>query len=277
MIMKIRCVTWFDNHFYKIEKEDKSIDYLESVTTVLNASPKPFLARWRGDVGNREADLRMYDAAHKGTRIHHACYTYMDGGAVIYNPFESPNYSQEEVKQIQSQHDRETVILQDQDEMWQVVKFQKWIDIVNPTVLGMEQIVYSLEEHSAGSLDYLFQIEQGTYNVAGARPLNLEGGIYVVDLKSSNTFDDDYFIQVAAYSKFVEESDISIQGCLIIHTNSTKTKKGIEGLNTHYLPKDSIPKYWETFKHVHEVWKVKNAGLVPKIFEFPTLLSRKVA
>ena len=38
------------------------------------------------DIGNREADLRSKEAADRGSRVHHACQSLMEGGRVIFNP-----------------------------------------------------------------------------------------------------------------------------------------------------------------------------------------------
>ncbi len=46
------------------------------VTTVCNVLSKPFLAQWRGRVGNVEADKAMREGAAFGTRLHEALYRF---------------------------------------------------------------------------------------------------------------------------------------------------------------------------------------------------------
>ena len=68
-------ISWWDSRYYPCIAPDGSEIYLPSVTTILGAVSKgDFLEKWRGDIGNREADLRMNEAGDRGSRVHHACF-----------------------------------------------------------------------------------------------------------------------------------------------------------------------------------------------------------
>lgn len=270
---------YFDQHWYKIELDNKEVRYLPSTTTKLQCAPKPFLARWRGDVGNREADLRLFEAGEKGTRIHYAASVLAREGVVIYNPYNHPNYTKEQIEELQLDYaGREIFIFQDQDEMWQVAKFKAWLDEVNPEIVFFDKIVYDLENNEAGTIDFVFKIKSGTYNIAGSKPLTLEAGYYIADLKSSKQLQTEYDCQVADYTKMAANQIINedeIRGGLLIHTNALKTKKGIEGLTTKFLDMNQIEEDYKLYRHIAAVWERTNPTAHPKMIEFPSLITLK--
>jgi hypothetical protein len=277
--MKIKMVQWFDDHFYKITRDDNSVEYMPSVTTKLGAAPKPFLAKWRGEIGNREADLRVFEASEKGKRIHYACSLYLRGGYVIYNPYASPNYSKTEIDAM-VEKGNEVFVLQDQDEMWQVAKFQKWIEIVNPEIIGIESTIWSEKYREAGTLDLLLQIEEGDYMINGHKPLHLESGGYVADLKSGGYYDE-AALQVSAYASMVSEhmpDDIRPVhqpiGTLILHLNSS-TKTGIPGLSTYLRNSDEMADDFQRYRHIAQVWEDQNIDAMPRLFDFPAIICKK--
>ena len=261
---EIKQIAWFDERFYQIGDE-----YYPSVTTKLQVKAKPFLARWRGDIGNREADKVMMESAERGSRIHYGWYLMTTGGVVIYNPFQNPNYSEEEVSELKSKTD--VVILGNQGEMYDIYKLQKWHEIVNPEVKESELIVYSKKNKDAGQLDKLMYIKGGEYEINGSKPLKIEEGLYVVDLKTGKTVSEDAYLQISAYAScYMEMTNETIQGGLIIHTGST-TKKGIEGLATKLRTIDELKVDYSHYRAVAQVYDMTESKS-PKIFEFPTLI-----
>jgi hypothetical protein len=269
--VSVKMVQWFDDHWYKIEHEDEGFDYLPSVTTKLQAEPKPFLAKWRGDIGNREADLRSREATDKGSRIHHACEVYSTGGAVVYNPPQRPNYTKAQLDEI---HPASGVIeiLRDQDEMLQVWRFQQWMQAVQPRILGIEQVVYSEGMYAAGTVDYILQINEGKYQINGSKPLELKGGIYIADVKSGGLYDSAYY-QMAAYRKMYEMlNDCECAGCMVLHLNA-KIRSGIPGMAT-VLRTEQYEEDLDTYNRIAAVWEATNKNAHPRVFELPTLIMR---
>jgi len=274
--MQVKLIEWFDEHWYKVELDNDEVIYIPSVTTKLQSMPKPFLARWRGDVGNREADLRMNEAGQKGTRIHYAASVLAKQGTVVFNPYNRPTYTQEEINDMQIETGKEVFVLQDQDEMWQVAKFKAWLDEVKPEIVAWDKNVYDIEENEAGTIDFLFKIKEGFYNVAGKDPLALEGGYYVVDLKSSKQTQNEHFLQLATYIKMCAKHEVNekeMQGGLLIYTNALKTKKGIEGLNTKLLHMRELDDYYSAYKNVAAIWERYNKNAHPRMLEFPSLIT----
>lgn len=273
---EIKQVEWFDDRYYKVNVSETDVpvyEYFSSATTKLNVVAKPWLARWKGDVGNREADLRMFEAGERGTRIHHAWYTLTTGGVVIFNPWQRPNYNQKEIEEMTDKAMGNLAVMQYQDEMWDVLKLKNWVDAVKPKIVGSELTVCSKICKDAGTLDNLMEIEEGDYEVNGAKAIHIPKGLYVVDLKTGS-LDEDAFMQLACYANCVNEMKLSeqlVSGTIILHTGSA-VKKGIEGLSTVYHDQSELDKDFQDFRHAAALWERKNANAKPKIFEFPSLL-----
>ena len=61
-------------------------------------------------------------------------------------------------------------------------------------------------------------------------------------------------------------------GGLIIHTNAS-LKTGIQGLKTVMIPAEQIETDYEAFRHVAAIWDRQHPDPVPKMIEFPNLLT----
>ena len=268
-----RLVEYFDDHFYKVTDKGQS-HYIASVTTKLGIIDKPFLAKWRGDIGNREADLRVYDAQQRGKRIHFAWYVYTSGGNVIYNPWQKPNYTEEEVLEFKKQTPY-FIELKTQDEMLQMWKLQRFFELLNPTVLHAEQTVFSIEDDEAGTIDDSLFIEKGTYYVNGSKGLIIpESGIYIADLKTGSTVDESVWMQLAPYVNCYRKMRLGDpRGAIVMHTGS-KNKSGIEGFGTLLRMNYELEEDYKNYKHAAALWRAKNKNFSPNVFEFPSLIKR---
>jgi len=267
-------VEWFDDHWYKIVKDGQT-NYYPSVTTKLGIVAKPFLAQWRGDIGNREADMRLFESQQRGTRIHAAWEVLTLGGLVVYNPIQRPLFIPEQIKEFQEQYDGLVEVVKYQDEMFQLVKLKTFLDVVKPKIVASETIVYSETFRDAGTVDNVMEIEEGVYAVNGREKLKLPKGLYIVDLKTGKTLDDNAYMQTAAYKNAWEEMGKgTIKGTLILHTGSTN-KTGIPGLGVPYRDSRECQKDFEDFRNVSSLWERKNAETRPTTFEFPSLLTIK--
>lgn len=270
--MPVTLVEAHDDRWYKIVVEE-TVYYLPSVTTKLGILDKPFLARWRGDIGNREADMRVYEASERGKRIHWAFSIALQGGAVVYDPWQAPVYREEDIAAIKAQHGGRVAILRTQDEMFQIHKLQMQFNILKPKVLAVETPVYDLDNKDAGTIDHVYEILGGKYLVAGKTPLSLSGGIYVGDLKTGKAVDETAFMQVAAYSQMWEKiHDVKVAGALITHTNS-QLKSGIPGLNTILIKREELVEaYYPTYRKAAALWEDQHKEDRPALYEFPSII-----
>ncbi len=273
----VKMIEWFDDRFYKIGWVDTAqqphTEFFASVTTKLGVINKPFLARWRGDVGNREADLKANEGANRGVRIHQAWYTLAMKGVVIYQPWQKPNYLPEEIEALKVQYQGKVAILEEQDEMYAVYKLLCWCNVVKPKFIVNELTVYSIPNRDAGTVDNVIDITGGSYMINGTKPLILPAGRYVLDLKTGVAVDDDADLQLAAYwNCLVEMYGWEFQGSLVLHTGAS-TKGGIPGLATKYRNKEELAADYQIYRKTADVWTWKNANKFPKVFDFPSMIT----
>lgn len=272
--MSVKLVEYYNEHWYKIETEGRT-EYYPSVTTKLGIIRKPFLENWRGDLGNRECDMRLFEAGARGTRIHHAWYTLTTGGAIVYNNWRRPTYLADEIEVYKTRYKENVAVVQHQDEMIDCWKLQRFMDIVKPKIIASELTVYSDKYKEAGTVDNVFEIEEGEYEVNGREPLALRGGVYIADLKTGNIFSEDTYMQTAAYASMYNEMySVRVEGTLGLHTGG-KNKKGIEGFNAYLRTESQKEEDFKDFRSVSQVWLNKNKTAAPRKLEFPSLLTLK--
>jgi len=288
-------VSWFDDRFYRVKTTKKVIDkiqkrvqticpdyeytvlddtiFLPSSTTILGSAPKDWLGRWRGQVGNWEADRIMNEALDKGSRVHLAFSEMLNGSIILLNGHKYPNYTKEQIEAIQAENKKPIVILSDQQEMLEVWRLKQFFDIVKPKVEAMEMSVYSEAYGYAGTLDHLWYIEAGEYDLGGRNnKLTIDKtGFYILDLKTGKEDKHNHPEQLASYMYAVEESDqYKIEGGLILYSNADK-KTGIAGFDFEYLSKDDLEYHFKGFVYQLNVW-LKKANKTPKVFDLPSLL-----
>ena len=271
MTPDIQLIEWESAHYYKVEV-DGVVHYLPSVTTKLNIINKEGLTKWRGDIGNREADMRMQDAANRGKRIHAAYETFLKGGVVIYDPWEHSQYMEEQIAEIKKQN-RFVSVLHNQDEMYDVHKLQRQFQLLRPRVLAVEIRVFDIAAKDAGTIDNVIEIEQGAYAVSGSKPLLLEAGIYINDLKTGSFLDDNVWLQLAPYAKMYEAmSGKMVAGALVTHTGA-KTRAGIRGLQTLFRDRQTLlGSDYQDYRHASSLWERKHKDDQPETFTFPSLI-----
>jgi hypothetical protein len=272
---EIKLIQYFDAHWYKIERENglkTSIEFYPSVTTKLSATSKEFLERWRGDIGNREADLRLFDAQMRGRRIHKAWEILSQGGAVIYQPWDYPVYTPNEIVQLTTTYPLH-MIIQYQDEMLDVLKLQKFTEIVKPNFVAAELKIFSDQYKEAGTVDNILEIKEGYYPVSGKTAIFLQGGLWVADLKTGNSYSDQAALQQAAYAHMYEAlSGQTVVGTLGLHTGA-KTKTGIPGFSAYPRTRTEWLEDFQAYREIAAVWERKNKHKQPENLEFPSFVT----
>jgi len=271
----VKMVQWFDDHFYKVVIETEAGEvthYFPSVTTVLGIIIPKFLVRWRGEVGNEEADRRLNEGSRRGSIIHHACEVIEQGGAVVFNDFRKPSYTRKELVDIEAVNPI-MMVVEDQFTFLQIIRYKRWLKAVQPKPVAMESMVYDVELESAGTLDRVYYIAEGDYLISGKNPIHLREGLYVVDIKSSSAIDEKYFHQIATYAKmFSRMNSVEIVGGLIVHTNAD-LKTGIEGLKTYVRTPDQMEEDYQAYVDTYRVWKRNNPDKRPTVFDMPAILT----
>jgi len=275
MLEQINSVLYFDERGYRITFKDGGTWEQASVTTKLAIEEKPFLLKWYANLGWDEARKQLHESGDRGKRIHFALYCYLMNGVVVYNPWQVPNYTDDEIEKLKNDHPF-FMVLKNQDEMIALWKLQQFFEKVNPKIIDTERTVWSQKHGIAGTLDMALEIEKGTYDVNGSRGLMIpETGIYIGDLKTGSTIADSAWAQIAAYQVAWEErTGLKSKGGLVLHTSSGN-KSGIEGLATPMKTSEELEPHFEFFKHASAMWNFRNPGFTLKAFSFPTLIQRK--
>ena len=264
-------IDWFDEHWYQVTL-DGVTHYLPSVTTKLGIIDKPFLARWRGDLGNREADLRMHEAGDRGKRIHWAYEIALRGGIVIYDPWQHPVITTEAINELRDKHAGLVAVIHTQDEMLQLTKLQKQFNTLTPTVIEVEKRVYDIANRDAGTIDQVFYVQEGDYLISGSKPIHLDDGIYLNDLKTGKNIDLAW-LQLAAYASMYESMQgVKIAGALITHTAAT-IKGGIQGLKTLVRDRSTLLAIdYPDYRHASALWERDHKDDKPETFQFPATI-----
>jgi hypothetical protein len=268
----IKTVEWFDDRFYKVKLSNGETEYYPSVTTVLEVVNKPFLAHWRGEIGNELADQKMNEAARKGTAIHHACTILAQGGRVDWINSEFPEDIEHEKTLARMKYfygDSFFVFRRTQEDWLHVVRFFRWWTALNPKLVYADHKLYSMKKKVAGTLDFAVEVKEGDYQISGKEPVYLQGGIYTVDLKTGKEIHESHFLQVGQYGDMV---DVPIVGGMILHTNA-QIRSGIEGVKTYVRTREQIVSDIKDFDAAHALWLRENAAYKPKVMELPTSLS----
>ena len=250
-------VEWFDDRFYKVlDAQGKEI-FLASVTTILNIINKPFLSRWRGDLGNEAADRKMNYAAWRGSRIHDAIHRGLirdkqgNRQPIPMGGFEGQGAYK-------------------QDEWIQLVRFQEFMQTLQPDILQTEEIVYALDMGYAGTCDLICELKKGEYKFGKRGKVEIpEDGIYIGDIKTGNQVDKDYHFQTAAYAAAVpKETFDKIVGTFVLHLNNDSEA----GWKMHVRNAAEMDADLHMFFHACELWKFKNPNQTPPVFTMPTVL-----
>ena len=273
---KIQMVEYFNEHWYKINLLNPP-EYFPSTTTKLGIIDKPFLAKWRGEIGNREADYRMKEAAQKGSNIHNGWDVMTTGGAVIYQNKRNPQFTKEEIEDLYSSYLGNLAVIYEQDEQIDLWKLQEWHKRLEPEYLHSEIVLYSITHKEAGTCDKVIRVlKDGFYDINGSSKLFLNAGVYVADLKTGKVVDDTSFMQISDYREMAIEMGLfkreDFSGGLIVHTGA-KTRSGIKGLATILRTTEELDQDYIDYRHASDLWLRKHKNDRPDIFEFPAVIT----
>ena len=202
--------------------------YYPSVTTILQYMPKnKFFETWMKDVGHN-ADLIMRKAGKQGTQVHEACEKLILGEEVSW----MDDYGNAKYSQI----------------VWEMIlKFHEFWNTHKPELISAEEFVWSDEHRYAGTADIVCK---------------MNGEVWLIDIKTSNSIHKSYDLQLASYAKALEESKgvtIERTGVLWLKAHSrgpSKQKKVIQGKGWKLLPIDDIDQNFDLFKMIYKLYSL---------------------
>ena len=216
--------------------------YYPSVTTILQYMPKnKFFETWMKDVGHN-ADLIMRKAGKEGTQVHEACEQLVLGNEVAW----MDDYGRAKYSQL----------------VWEMIlKFADFWKTHKPELISSEQFVWSDEHKFAGTADIVCK---------------MNGEVWLIDIKTSNSIHKSYDLQLASYAKGLEESrGIKIDRTAILWLKAqsrgpSKQKKIIQGKGWKLLQIDEIEKNFELFKLIYKLYELENPNTEPIYNSYPT-------
>lgn len=195
------------------------------------------------DVGHN-ADLIMRRAGKEGTQVHEAAEKLVEGEEVTW----MDDYGRAKYSQI----------------VWEMIlKFGDFWKTYKPELISSEQFVWSDEHKFAGTADIVCK---------------MNGEVWLIDIKTSNSIHKSYDLQLASYAKGLEESrGIKIDRTAILWLKAqsrgpSKQKKVIQGKGWKLLQIDEIDKNFELFKLIYRLYELENPNTEPIYNSYPTTL-----
>lgn len=216
--------------------------YYPSVTTILQYLPKnKFFENWLKDVGHN-AEIIMQKAGKEGTQVHKAVEILVEGGEVSW----MDEYGNAKYSQI----------------VWEMIlKFHEFWTTYKPKLISTEQFVFSDEHKYAGTADLVVE---------------MDGEVWLLDIKTSNALHKSYDLQLAAYAKgFKECKNVDIQRTGVLwlkaNTRSSSKKEGVyQGSGWQIKVVDEIDYNFDLFKTVYKLYELENPTTEPIYSAYPT-------
>jgi hypothetical protein len=236
-------VTTLDSRFYR-----RNGKYYPSITHVLSAFPKgPHYEDWLMKYGFNSKVLAA-KAADEGTQVHELVERYLNGEEIKFlNEREQPIYD---------------------PEIWKMfLNFVDFWETYKPTLIEAEVHLFSDKLKIAGTCDIVCEID---------------GEIWILDLKTSNQITQTYEIQTSLYKECYEEcfqKKVAKTGVLWVKAGSRgpdKIGKKIKGRGWELVEasrKHSVN--IEIYKALRTIFDVVNPKNEPNHLSFPTVVSRK--
>lgn len=234
-------ITFLDKRVYKVADDL----YYPSVTTVLQYMPKnKFFDNWLKDVGHN-ADLIMRKAATEGTQVHEAVEDLIAGKEITWmDDYGNAKYNLQ---------------------VWQMIlKAAEFFKKHKPTVIAAEEFTFSHKGKYAGTADLIVE---------------MDGEVWLLDVKTSNNLHRSYNLQLAAYAKAWEEmfgQKIDRTGILWLKSSkrSESKKDGVyQGKGWEIKIVDEIEENYELFQTIYKLYELDNPTTKPIYNHYPTKVS----
>lgn len=220
-------ISFLDKRYYK--KDGK---YYPSITTILQYFPKgKFFEDWLKQVGNN-ADFIAKQSAEEGTQTHDLIEKYLEGKELFF--------LDENGNAMYSTH------------VWKMfLKFVDFWTTYKPKLIESEHHLISNKYKIAGTCDLIVE---------------LNGELWLLDIKTSNSLHNSYDLQIAAYvqcwNDLYPERPIHRAGLIWLKSNKHKASKKSNKIQGNgwelYESPRSIKHNWSLFKLIYRLYKLEN-------------------
>jgi PD-(D/E)XK nuclease superfamily protein len=227
-------IDFLDNRFYITEAGS----YVPSVTTVLDCYPKgPAFYEWLKKVGE-DADTIRDEAGERGSIVHGLTEKYDEGEEVML--MNDNGYIQYKLLE------------------WAM--FERYIDFRKRFPCNMihtELHLCSEKLGTAGTLD---------------RVITLSGRTIILDIKTSGSLSDHFWLQLSAYKQLLAEvqPDLQIDGYAILWLNAKTRTEGrsgaIQGHGWQLIERDTkeFDRDWKLFLATQQLWQAERGDMKPR-------------
>jgi len=234
-------VNILDSRFYRRDGK-----HYPSVTSILNYFPKnQFFHNWLKDVGHN-ADIIAQKAAIEGTAVHNTIESFLHGEEIHWlDENGTAKYSLE---------------------VWKMIlKFADFWNTHKPELISTEYHLFSDVHEYAGTADLVVRIN---------------GKLWLLDIKTSNSLHNSYGLQLAAYAMAWNETHsepIQDTGILWLKASTRSEGKGdaIQGKGWQLKQYGNMLTNFNMFKNIYEVYKMENPDFKPATETLP--LTIKIA
>jgi hypothetical protein len=235
-------ITLPDSRYYR-----RNGKYYPSVTYVLSYYPKgKFFENWLKQVGFA-SDYIVKKAAEEGTQVHELCEEYLNGAELNFlSTTGKPQYN---------------------PDVWQMfLRFVEFWEEFKPTLIETEVHLFSDILEIAGTCDLIVEIN---------------GEIWLLDLKTSNHLQLTYELQTAVYGQCYEEcfgKKIDRYGILWLKSSKRKAAKGkMQGKGWEIVESTrTFEENLDIFKTVKRLFDLENPTHSPIFTEFRTSVKRNL-
>ena len=235
-------ITLPDSRYYR-----RNGKYYPSVTYVLGYYPKgKFFENWLKQVGFA-SDYIVKKAAEEGTQVHELCESYLNGEDLNFlDAYGRPQYN---------------------PDVWQMfLRFVEFWEEFKPTLIETEVHLFSDVLEIAGTCDLIVEIN---------------GEIWLLDLKTSNNLQLTYELQTAVYGQCYEEcfgKKIDRYGILWLKSSKRKAAKGkMQGKGWEIVESTrTFEDNLDIFKTVKRLFDLENPTHSPIFTEFRTTAKREL-
>jgi hypothetical protein len=226
-----------DQRFYRRNEE-----YYPSVSSILNYFPKnQFFHSWLKDVGHN-SEIIAQKAAWEGTQVHNAIEHFLNGNELSWIDGDGNALYGLEI--------------------WKMIlKFAEFWNTHKPELIATEYHLFSDEYKFAGTADIICKID---------------GRIYLLDIKTSNSIHSSYNLQLAAYAQAWNETHnekVVDTGILWLKAATRgPAKDKIQGSGWQLKQVGDIEYNFDMFKKIYDIYKMENPNFKPATQTLPTTI-----
>jgi hypothetical protein len=149
-----------------------------------------------------------------------------------------------------------------------ILRFADFWNTVKPRLIATEQHIFSDEYQYAGTIDLVVEID---------------GKIWLLDIKTSNSLHTSYDLQLAAYAQAWNENfDTPIENTGIIWLKSPSRKTDSSGKKLQgngwalKVPHNNYQDNLQSFLKVYDIFRLENPEMKPYSEKYPTSIKLEV-